>query len=291
MTYLRHVLWPLFVVMMGGAGWTSTKHPFCSCGDSATEGVMGAAVMTLPANAQGLIWISSIEPDSLPSPLLEMRLRVGTGLIEQHLVFERIAEDRWVVTPEGGFERDGTYILTDHARLVIVGEIPEDLEDWADVLSPTEMEVRVDGRYIEATDLSQITALVGVPRVEQVSVPAGIVCSEDVPGIVLEARARLPMELASFKEYLHYETLVDGSPFVHRRSSCDRPVRGQPSHGPARAKLFALCGEHERYLPYSSGGLDPGTHRLAFRVWLPATDIEFVTEEVEFELDTSACPD
>lgn len=112
-------------------------------------------------------------------------------------------------------------------------------------------------------------------------------CAAEVTAVSAEVTLQLSPAAQAWAPMFLYETLVDGTPWAHVRSLCDRSERGASVYGRGRDVVYAVCESDDATVDRA---LSPGRHTVRFRATLPGSPTPIESEPVEVDLSCGAPP-
>jgi hypothetical protein len=137
----------------------------------------------------------------------------------------------------------------------------------------------------EPLPLAGATLTLSPRRKEDVEVAAGGgSCSVGIAADVAALTVVLPAALEPYRDYLTYQTRVDGKLWSPSASMCQFLAPGRAwTEAPGTDKLFAACAA-------KGEGLRPGVHKVEVELASPDGTRSFVTPGAELEVDCAAPP-
>ncbi|HEX4966472.1 MAG TPA: hypothetical protein VF173_37030 [Thermoanaerobaculia bacterium] len=171
----------------------------------------------------------------------------------------------WLFRPRDGFKIGKSYVFTKRQTFT---------------LGSKEQQVSVTVSDQAAVSPAGPVALkVGEPITHALAIAAGLSCGKTVTAAQLPIEMDLPETMATFRDQLYFETIVDGARWGASDSICNPVFPGASWRGKGVDLLFSACGD--------KGGLAAGRHTVEMRASLPGTNVSAVTSKVEVDLK---CP-
>ncbi|MCY0994213.1 hypothetical protein OV203_44195 [Nannocystis sp. ILAH1] len=251
----------------------------CSClrqdfgGGKLYVGAGGA----VPADAEGFAWTGGEKLSSAKGRVTLVRVDGKKKVPVKYTIVEKGPIE--VIVPAAKFKPGQVYEVT-------VREGPEaaetrkNLDPAATNVPPPETTTTVT---IAAGPLvlpeAKLTA--SAPAQEKIKVAHPASCSAEVDAATATLKVELPAEAEALRDYLVYETRVDGAVWTASSGLCNQVDPGRTWTGEAGTdKLFVACDQPE--------ALKPGRHKVEVEVASPDRAKVITTPAVELELACAA---
>jgi hypothetical protein len=252
----------------------------------------------IPSNSRGLLWWGEFEGSTGTdqSPPVQIATASGEPLpVEYELVTkDQSRKSLWLFRPRDGFKIGQSYVFTTRRTFEYIG---------------TGEEQRVSVTVSDQAAVSPagpVALKIGEPIIDALQIAVGVSCSMRVNAAQLPIEMDLPKAMRAFRDYLYFETIIDGTNrWFASANLCAPKVPGASWRGKGVDLLFSTCGDTQLSLTSreeGSGieefladlaersereGLAAGRHTVEMRASLPGTDVLAVTSKVEVEL---RCP-
>ena len=137
----------------------------------------------------------------------------------------------------------------------------------------------------EPLKLAQATLQAGAPEQKGVMVAHPASCEGEIRAAAVALKVELPPEAEPLREYLVYETRVDGTPWTPLKNLCTRVDPGRTWAGAAGEDVvFATCEQGEA----AGEQPKPGKHKIEVEVASPDRAVVITTPAVELEFACAA---
>lgn len=235
----------------------------------------------VPVDAKGFAW-------SGPEPLAGSKDRVKVVRVEgnkkiavKHTIAAAGALE--LIVPAGKLKAGQVYEVTVRESAAAAEQRKSLPAEQTDVPPPeTVTSVTI---VAEPLKLTQATVVAGAPEEKDLTVRASASCSTEVRAATVPVKVELPPEVEPLRDYLVFETRVDGQPWVPTKGLCQSKTPGRSwSDATGTDIVYAVCGQGSEPSGGSIDNLPPGKHKIEVEVatadraqvlTTPAIEVEF----------------
>ncbi|MDC0718760.1 hypothetical protein [Nannocystis bainbridge] len=235
---------------------------------------------SVPADAEGFAWTGDEKLSSAKGRVTVVRVDGKKKVPVKHTIVEKGPVE--VIVPAAKFKPGQVFEVTVREG-PLAAETRKSLDPAAaDVPKPeTTTTVTIAAGPLA---LPQATVTAGAPAQEKIQVAHPASCSAEVAAATATLKVELPAEAEAMREYLVYETRVDGAVWNASAGLCNHVDPGRTWTGEVGTdKLFVVCEQPE--------ALKPGKHKVEVEVASPDRVHVITTPAVELELACAAAPD
>lgn len=256
----------------------------CSCmqqvfgGGRLYVGANGA----LPADALGFPWTG-------PEPLAGSKGRVTVVRVDgkKKVPVKHTIEAKGpleIIVPAAKFKPGQVYEVTVRESEAAAKQRKELGANAPTDLPPAEVTTTVT-IGAEPLKLAQATLQAGTPEQKGLAVAHGASCQAEIRASAATVKVELPPEAEPLRDYLVYETRVDGQPWKQIKNLCTPVEPGRTWAGTAGEDVvFATCEQGEAAGEYPK----PGKHKVEVEVASPDRAVVITTPAVELDFACAA---
>jgi MYXO-CTERM domain-containing protein len=232
---------------------------------------------SIPADAEGFAWTGGEKLTSAKGRVTVVRVDGKKKVPVKYTIVEKGPIE--VIVPAAKFKPGQVYEVTVREGPQ-AAETRKSLDPAAANVPPPEATTTVT---IAAGPLAlpQATVSVAAPAQEKIQIAHPASCSAEVEAATAGLKVELPAEAEPMREYLVYETRVDGAVWNASSGLCNQVDPGRTwTETAGTDKLFVACENPE--------ALKPGRHKVEVEVASPDRAKVLTTPAVELELACAA---
>ncbi|WP_143141127.1 hypothetical protein [Nannocystis exedens] len=234
---------------------------------------------SVPADAEGFAWTGGEKLTSAKGRVTVVRVDGKKKVPVKYTIVEKGPLE--VIVPAAKFKPGQVYEVTVREGPQ-AAETRKNLDPGATNVPPPETTTTVTIAAGPLT-LPQATLTASAPAQEKISVAHPASCSAEIEAATAALKVELPAEAEPLREYLVYETRVDGAVWNASSGLCNHVDPGRTWTGEAGTdKLFVACEQPD--------ALKPGRHKVEVEVASPDRAKVITTPAVELELACAAAP-